>query len=177
MRSASENNGYLASSGGGNGGRPIAALKSDGAQEFDALSELYARVDEVLAEARPRCEMSGRCCDFPTSDHQLWATDLESAHALECAGGVVPDAPSGLCPWHVEGTCRLRDGRPLGCRLYFCDPSWADSMAAVYERFHAELKALHTGADIPYSYRPFVEAVRDPTLLPPRSTNPRSTNP
>lgn len=133
------------------------------------LTELYARVDEVLAAHKPRCEMSGRCCDFPTSGHELFATDLESAFALEAAGGVVPDAPSGLCPWHVEGTCRLRDGRPLGCRLYFCDPDWAEPMPAVYERFHQELKALHEATGVPYLYRRFVEAVRDPTLLPSRT--------
>ncbi|MDG2150074.1 MAG: hypothetical protein P8N09_11185 [Planctomycetota bacterium] len=115
--------------------------------------------------------MSGRCCDFPTSGHQLWATDLESAHALRKAGGDVPEAPSGLCPWHVEGTCRLRDGRPLGCRLYFCDPAWTDLMPQVYERFHAELKALHVEAGLSYSYRRFVEAVRDPALLPSPPTN------
>jgi hypothetical protein len=40
-------------------------------------------------------------------------------------------------------------------------------MPAVYERFHAELKTLHDAAGVPYRYRRFVEAVRDPTLLPP----------
>ena len=106
--------------------------------------QLDSRVDAALAEARPVCAMSGRCCDFPTSGHELWATDLETALARQRAGGPVPEAPSGLCPWHVEGTCRLRDGRPLGCRLYFCDPSWEESMPAAYERFgEEEVSRLH----------------------------------
>ncbi len=129
------------------------------------LAALYARVDDVVAEARPVCRMSGRCCDFPTSGHVLYATDLESGYALASAGGAVPEAPSGLCPWHVEGTCRLRDGRPLGCRLYFCDPAWEPGMGDVYERFHRELKALHEAHGRAYRYRPFVDAVRDGDLL------------
>ncbi len=130
------------------------------------LERLYARVDEALDAARPKCEMSGLCCDFPRSGHELFATDLESSYALEKAGGVVPEAPSGLCPWHVDGTCRLRDGRPLGCRLYFCDPAWAAEMPAAYERFHQEMKALHEVSGVPYRYRRFVEAARDERLLP-----------
>jgi len=44
-------------------------------------------------------------------------------------------------------------------------------MPQVYERFHAELKALHVEAGLSYSYRRFVEAVRDPALLPSPPTN------
>ena len=129
-----------------------------------ALDALYAEVEAVVAQHRPRCEMSGRCCDFTTSDHELWSSTLETAFARDSAGEVVPAAPSGLCPWHVDGLCRLRDGRPLGCRLYFCDPTWTDVMATVYERFHARLVALHEEHGVPYRYERFVDAVRrDPS--------------
>jgi len=125
-----------------------------------ALLALYQRLDERLAASQPVCRRSGLCCDFPTSGHQLWSSALEVAYTLECAGGEVPAAPSGLCPWHVEGSCRQRPGRPLGCRLYFCDPAWADAMPAVYEQFHAELKQLHMTHGIPYLYLRFVDAVQ-----------------
>jgi Fe-S-cluster containining protein len=129
-----------------------------------ALAELYARVDAEIAERKPRCEMSGRCCDFPTSEHRLYSTDLESAQALAVAGGTAPAAPSGSCPWYVDGLCRNREGRPLGCRVYFCDPAWEPEMPGVYERYHAELQALHERLGREYRYRPFVEAVRDEEL-------------
>ncbi len=125
-----------------------------------ALDELYERVDELLAERKPRCEMSGRCCNFAAEDHQLWASDLEVAHALAGVDGVVPEAPGGSCPWWRSGLCTLREGRPLGCRLYFCDPSWADEMGGVYELFHQQLRDLHAAHELPYSYRLFVDAVR-----------------
>jgi hypothetical protein len=124
-----------------------------------ALRDFYARVDAEIAARAPRCELSGRCCDFPTSGHRLYATDVESDYAV-AAAGTVPDAPSGLCPWHVEGICRNREGRPLGCRVYFCDPAYADEMPLMYERFHAELRALHEQHGEDYRYAPFVDAVR-----------------
>lgn len=123
-----------------------------------ALQDLYARVDVLLAEHRPRCELSGRCCDFPSVDHELYATELETEYAVEAAGGRVPESPSGTCPWFVDGLCGLRDGRPLGCRLYFCDPDWSEPMTDAYERFHGELRALHERLDVPYRYGRFVDA-------------------
>jgi len=124
------------------------------------LAELYRRVDEEIAARRPRCELSGRCCDFPRSGQRLYATDLESSYALAAAGGSAPEAPSGSCPWYADGLCRNREGRPLGCRVYFCDPGWESQMPAVYERYHAELRALHEAHGLDYRYRPFVEAAR-----------------
>ena len=126
----------------------------------EALRELYVRLDADVAAAAPRCEMSGRCCDFPTSGQRLMASTLETAYARERAGGSVPDAPSGLCPWHVEGTCRLRDGRPLGCRVYFCDPGYSDLMPRLYETYHRAVRALHERYGVAYRYETFVEAVR-----------------
>lgn len=127
----------------------------------DELSALYRRVDEQLAARRPRCELSGRCCDFPTSGTQLWASTLEVAHALAAAQGEVPAAPPALCPWWQGGLCHLREGRPLGCRLYFCDPDWADEMAPTYERFHDELRRLHERHGVAYVYRRFVDAAAE----------------
>ena len=124
------------------------------------LAALYERLEAELEVRRPRCELSGRCCDFATSGHRLYATDLESAYARAATGGA-PAAPSGSCPWYVDGLCRNRSGRPLGCRVYFCDPGWAAEMPGVYERYHAELRALHERHGLSYRYRPFVEAARE----------------
>jgi hypothetical protein len=125
------------------------------------LADLYARVDAEIAAANPRCELSGRCCDFPRSGQRLYATGPETAYALAAAGGTAPPAPSGLCPWWVDGRCSNRAGRPLGCRTYFCDPDWADAMPHVYERYHAELRALHERHDLTYRYAPFVDVLRE----------------
>jgi Fe-S-cluster containining protein len=128
-------------------------------QLAERLSALYERVGAVVQAASPRCEMSGRCCDFPVSEHRLYASDLETEYAVAAAGGKVPPTTSGQCPWYVDGLCQNRKGRPLGCRVYFCDPAWEEGMPLVYERFHAELRVLHDEHALTYSYRLFVDAV------------------
>jgi hypothetical protein len=125
------------------------------------LAALYARLDAEIAARNPRCELSGRCCDFPRSGQRLFATQPEAAFALQAAGGTAPPAPSGLCPWWVDGRCGNRAGRPLGCRIYFCDPAWEHQMPSVYERYHAELKSMHERHALPYRYAPFVDALRE----------------
>jgi len=129
------------------------------------LAVLYERVGEVVDAASPRCAMSGRCCDFPTSGQRLYSTDLETDYATRAAGGEVPAAVSGQCPWYVDGLCQNRDGRPLGCRVYFCDPEWGEVMPAIYERFHSELRALHEAHGLNYVYRLFVDAVAAPARV------------
>jgi Fe-S-cluster containining protein len=128
----------------------------------EGLAAMYARVAEVVDAAGPRCEMSGRCCDFPTSGQRLYCTDLETEYAVKAAGGAVPAADSGQCPWYVDGVCQNREGRPLGCRVYFCDPEWEDAMPGTYERFHDELRALHEAHGLSYGYRLFVDALAAP---------------
>jgi len=137
---------------------PDRGRRLDGATRA-AMGALFAEVDALVTSRGPRCELSGRCCDFPRSGHQLWASELEVDFAVDARGGEVPAAPSGQCAWYVDGTCRNREGRPLGCRLYFCDPSWTPEMPEHYERFHAALKDLHERTGRPYAYRPFTQAI------------------
>jgi Fe-S-cluster containining protein len=125
----------------------------------EQITALYQRVGAVVEAARPRCEMSGRCCDFPTSGQRLYASTIETEYAVRAAGGAVPPAPSGQCPWYVDGLCKNRQGRPLGCRVYFCDPAWEAAMPGTYERFHDELRALHDAHGLRYDYRLFVDAL------------------
>ncbi|MFT7464026.1 MAG: Fe-S-cluster containining protein [Pseudohongiellaceae bacterium] len=132
---------------------------------FDALALLYADVGRLLEERKPLCEMSGRCCNFKAEDHQLWASDLEVAYALHSAKSVVPEADDEDCPWWKSGLCTLREGRPLGCRLYFCDPSWEDEMGLAYEKYHQQLRAIHETYGVSYGYKLFVEAVRKPPQI------------
>jgi len=125
-----------------------------------ALAAIYAEVALVIDEHEPRCEVSGRCCRFDEVDHELWSTALEIAYAREVSGDV-PEAKPGLCPWHVEGLCTLRDGRPLGCRTFFCDPRWKDLGPEVHELFHQRIGRLHEAHGVTYDYGRFVDRVRD----------------
>jgi len=56
------------------------------------------------------------------------------------------------CPFQVEGLCTAREARPLGCRVYFCDPAAQAWQNALYEKYHARLQALHERFGLAYVY-------------------------
>lgn len=126
------------------------------------LDAIYRELEAELAALSPRCELSGRCCDFKTSGHELFATELEVDHAKAHGGAAPPSAPIDLCPFWKAGRCELRDGRPLGCRVYFCDPAYADAMPEIAERYHRRIVSLHERFGLDYRYRRFILRIREP---------------
>lgn len=131
---------------------PSAAARQEA---FARLESIYARLDEMLAAVRPVCIARGVCCRFEEADHVLYATGLEAdyaAHKLPVAPA--PEA-EGRCPYHVKGRCTAREGRPLGCRTYYCDPTLQDALEATHERFLAEIRAIERDLDYPAAYAPF----------------------
>jgi hypothetical protein len=123
------------------------------------LDELYADLDRELAALAPRCELSGRCCDFPKSGLTLFATALEMERLRRSGAPARQDDPA-LCPHWSGGTCHARDGRPLGCRLYFCDASKAAELEELSVRYHARLRSLHDVTGFAYRYARFLAQAR-----------------
>ncbi|MBI1851202.1 MAG: hypothetical protein HYR85_12740 [Planctomycetes bacterium] len=136
---------------------------------LERLEALYRDVDAAIAAAAPRCELSGRCCDFDRFEHVLFATDLEVAYLLARTPGADPSTsallswkPDGkLCPFWKNRLCMAREGRPLGCRIYFCDPSYRDRMPEIGEEYQRRLRTIHDDLDIEYRYAPLVESLRE----------------
>src|SRR5579859_5365556 len=146
----------------------------------DAVHALYARVTAEIDARRPKCEMSGRCCNFESYGHRLYLTTLEIAtflhdlpppppppplpppppplpppppppHDLPPSQLLPPIPPAG-CPFQLNKLCSVHTLRPFGCRIFFCDPTATDWQQSAYERFHADLKQLHEQLDVPYAY-------------------------
>jgi Fe-S-cluster containining protein len=133
------------------------------AAALSALRQLYADLERELAELRPKCELSGRCCNFLESGHTLFASDLELAQLATTTPlrAALEPGDARLCPWWKKGLCEAREGRPLGCRVYFCDGSKAPQLEELSVRFHARLKRLHDDHAVAYRYEPFVRRVRE----------------
>lgn len=129
-------------------------------EAFRELEALYAALDGALAAVRPRCELSSRCCRFKDFGHQLWTTGLELDYLLAHAPPP-PPGPEGVCPYLKDGRCSVRDHRMLGCRIFFCDPAYQDAMGPLYERFHAEVKAIHRRHGIAYRYGELLASLRE----------------
>ena len=126
-----------------------------------AVEELYRALDLEIRSLGVGCWLRGDCCDFERCDHKLYASSLEIAYVREKNPRAFP-AGSVLCPFWKEGKCTERERRPLGCRTYFCDKRYKDQLEALYERYYRELRKLAEARGLPWSYRPFVEALRSP---------------
>ena len=147
---------------------PIEPIKSlwsawaDAAAEVpvhDALAELYDRLGREIESRGPTCWLSGRCCKFDSYGHRLYVTGLEIAwlvrhldgHALaRLRNADLPDLDG--CPFQSGGLCMVHALRPLGCRIYFCDPTAEHWQNDLYERFLGDLRGIHESGGIPYRY-------------------------
>ncbi len=108
--------------------------------------------DAAVAAVHPVCELSGRCCRFAEYGHDLFLSQLEARYLLQ-AGRPDPAtlSPAG-CPYQVGKLCTAREFRPLGCRTYFCDPSYAERMPEITEVSIRALKQMHDRLEIPWRY-------------------------
>jgi len=124
-----------------------------------AIRAIYDRLDEDIAARGPVCELSGRCCRFESFEHRLYVTGLEIAwftarlDEASIARWCEADLP-GLdgCPFQVAGRCSTHAIRPLGCRVFFCDPSAQAWQQPVTEHFLRALRELHDAHGLPYRY-------------------------
>lgn len=120
----------------------------------EQVQEIYRAADREVAAAGPVCVASGRCCRFKEYGHTLFISNLEAdvllASAPEFAGPVTAD----FCPFQVENLCTAREPRPLGCRVYYCDPSYQEKSHAITEKYLAELKQLAEREGVAWEYAP-----------------------
>lgn len=127
---------------------------------FKRLEQLYAELEERVAELAPRCEMSGLCCRFEEAGHELFATALEADYAVEHNKGWVQSGSpgplaSGRCPYHVDGMCKAREGRALGCRTYFCDPRTEVALEDLHEEYLRRVRDIEKECEYPAAYGRF----------------------
>lgn len=150
------------------------------AAAYAELKELYQQADRRIAALTPKCELSGRCCDFPNWGHQLFATILETDFAAEYgpggtkSGDIRPGAAGGVlhspgvaeqadwCAFYHQKRCHARETRPLACRTFFCDPDTTAPLLDLHEELLAEVRTVAHRHGYPEGYGDFV------ALLPAR---------
>ena len=125
----------------------------------DALRRFYRMLDAHVASLSPRCDLSGRCCKFDTFGHRLYVTGLEIAWLLIQLDSDrtrpllnAHHAAADGCPFQAGKLCSVHALRPLGCRVFFCDPAAQSWQSGAYEQCLADLRSLHDRDRIPYRY-------------------------
>jgi Fe-S-cluster containining protein len=125
------------------------------------LPVLYEELARDIAAAAPVCDLSGRCCRFREYGHTLFLSRPEAELLLQeglPAGSVINDAS---CPFQINGLCTARERRPLGCRIYYCDPRYADTGTELSEEYIGRLKQMHEAAEQDWEYRPFLHFLNE----------------
>ena len=124
---------------------------------------LYAALDAEVAALGPVCQVSGRCCRFAEYGHTLFLTAPEAA--LLVADAPPPARPlddGATCPWQdADGRCTARGARPLGCRVYFCDPAYQGHDGPLTEAYLGRLRRLVERLGLPWGYAPLHRHLAD----------------
>lgn len=149
----------------------LSATRVDISTIRERLQALYQDLDVEINQDGPRCQLSGRCCRFEEYGHTLFLSAPEAAVLLADAPPTVRPLDEGAtCPWQDDrGHCQAREARPLGCRVYFCDPEYESRGEDLSENYLLRLKKLTEAEGWPWAYAPlhhYLRAAREVGMLP-----------
>jgi Fe-S-cluster containining protein len=130
-----------------------------------AVLKLYDEVDREVAAAGPVCIASGRCCRFKEYGHVLFLSNLEAEVLLAGAPAYDPaGVTSDFCPFQKGNLCTAREPRPLGCRIYYCDPNYQQTCNDLSEKYLRRIKELADEQGVDYRYAPLHRFLTEPSL-------------
>jgi Fe-S-cluster containining protein len=135
--------------------RKIAELSETERQELRRhVFRLYDEADAEIRSQGPVCLASGKCCRFKEYGHTLFLSHLEADVLLYGAPTYQAPTDPGFCPFQKNELCTAREHRPLGCRVYFCDPAYAGKGEVITETYLAKLKTLAQTFNLGWLYAP-----------------------
>jgi len=120
-----------------------------------AVRTIYRYADAAIALHQPACRQCSRCCRFDRYGHNLFVSTAEAALFLRStAPSRIAASVTGACPFlrTDPARCAARRDRPLGCRLYYCDPAAQWWQQDLYNLLHGRLQRLHEWFHVPYYY-------------------------
>src|SRR4051812_49994150 len=127
-----------------------------------AVLQLYTEVDREVAAAGPVCVASGRCCRFKEYGHTLFLSNLEADVLLAAAPPYEGPVTADYCPFQQGNLCTAREPRPLGCRVYYCDPNYQETGTHITEKYLHRLKELADASGVPWHYAPLHHFLNHP---------------
>ena len=71
---------------------------------------------------------------------------------------VTPD----FCPFQKGNLCTAREPRPLGCRVYYCDPAYQETGVRLSETYLHRLKELADAHGVAWRYAPLHHFLNHP---------------
>jgi Fe-S-cluster containining protein len=134
--------------------------------------ELYQEVDRDVRAAGPVCVASGRCCRFKEYGHVLFLSNLEADVLLSQAPPYEAPVSADYCPFQKDNLCTAREPRPLGCRVYYCDPNYQKTGNRITETYLRRLKVLAAAYGVEWRYAPLHTFLNEAGQTPAASVPP-----
>ena len=143
--------------------------------EIDAeVAAIHEEVAEAVRAAAPLCLASGQCCRFRENRIRLEATGIEACRCLlltAASGRGIGHADldqaieAGTCPWNIDRLCVAREGRPSGCRVYYCDPRAKELVPKLQRHAMDRLQAIHVRHQLVWAFGEWREMLRGVMLV------------
>ncbi|MFQ5957592.1 MAG: YkgJ family cysteine cluster protein [Candidatus Brocadiales bacterium] len=118
------------------------------------LHKIYKDLEKELSATAPPCRACGECCHFDEYDHTLYVNDVEVSYILNNIGLPKTVVKKGVCPYLFNNKCTIREHRPLGCRIFYCQEDWKTKSSEIYEKYHRKIKDLCVANGTEWNYSP-----------------------
>jgi Fe-S-cluster containining protein len=124
------------------------------------IVEIYKELETELTRIDPGCNACGTCCHFDEFNHVLYASTIETKYIQENVDVPHFDPDLGTCPFLIDNKCTIREHRTLGCRVFFCNPDYKETLQDIYEKYYTMIKDLTVKNQTEWNYAPMMKLLK-----------------
>ena len=125
------------------------------------IIEIYKKLDAELASINPGCNACGTCCHFDEFGHALYASTIETDYIKDNVEVPSFDPDKNVCPFLINNQCTIRKHRALGCRVFFCNPHYKETLQEIYEKYYTMIKDLAIENIAEWHYAPMMKLLKE----------------
>ncbi len=125
------------------------------------IIDIYRKLEAELASIDPGCNACGTCCHFDEFDHTLYASTIEIDYILKNVEVPSFDPDKNVCPFLTNNHCSIREHRTLGCRVFFCNPHYKETLQEIYEKYYTMIKDLAIDSKADWHYAPMLKLLKE----------------
>jgi len=125
------------------------------------IREIYKKLEAELASINPGCNACGTCCHFDDFDHVLYSSTIETDYIRENVQVPSFDPGKNVCPFLIDNQCTIREHRTLGCRVFFCNPRYKETLEEIYEKYYTMIKDSAIENKVEWRYAPMMTLLKE----------------
>ncbi len=124
------------------------------------VRQMYRQLDRKIKSFGNKCDNCKRCCNFQESKLDLFVSNIEFSYfVMNVSESIVPEG--NVCPYLSQSGCSVREFRPIGCRIYFCNPNEGYLQSDIYESSLNDIKKFVGELGLPYGYYRWINVLEE----------------